>query len=399
MPGDAVNTDLLEQKLDRLMNDISFIKRRMSSYLGGHEALGYLVDETPIFLNTDDFGCPINVINGGRYEEENLSVLASYRRQKTTFLDVGANLGIYALRMAPMCRSGRIMAFEPLGRIRELLARSVYLNNHSRLIEVQPFALSDMDGEAALFIQAGHAGAATFESSGNTSELVQVRTLDRLVDPAFTCDLVKLDVEGHEHKALRGMREVLRRSPSCVVLFEKLPKNSGNEAELHQFFDELGWGIYAMDCLRLSRVGLEGFRGTGGYFIAGRPAVVEDGGLDRGFLDIFPPDLNILAGKVENGVLTVSDTWGDGRIIFHGPYWYLPRGFYRLEFDGELSGRSSIMLAEQFGYQVEQFDLSGATRFAEFPVHRDLCRFELICRSTPGGGSLILRKFRLRRIG
>ncbi|WP_395661107.1 FkbM family methyltransferase [Aestuariivirga sp.] len=393
-----MNNSLVEQKLDRLINDIAFVKSRMSSYLGGQEALGYLVDETPIFVNTNDIGCPINVLNGGRYEEDYLSILASYRRRWTTVLDVGANLGIYSLRMASMCRTGRILAFEPISRIRNLFARSVYLNNFSHIIDIQPFALSDTDGEVALSIPAHHAGGASLDGGDGRSEFVQVRTLDQLVDGAFTCDLVKLDVEGHEHKALKGMMGVLRRSPSCVVLFEKLLQNSGSETEILRLCDDLGWGIYAVDRLRLSRVGAAEFLTTAGYFIAGRPVVVEDGGLDRGFLDVFPSDLNVLAGQVESGWLKVAEMPGKGGIIFHGPYWYLPKGFYRLEFDGEISGGIIVTIAEQFGYRVEDLKLNGTKPVVEFPVNRDLCKFELVCRSTAKTGSMALHKIRLTRM-
>jgi len=75
-----------QRRLDRLQNDISFIKNRLSSYLGDGTGLTYLVDETPIYINSNDFGCPSNFLNGGRYEEENQQVLASFRRPNSVFL-------------------------------------------------------------------------------------------------------------------------------------------------------------------------------------------------------------------------------------------------------------------------------------------------------------------------
>ena len=104
----------IERKIDRLLNDVDFIKNRVSTYLGRNEALTYLVDETPIFVNTDDFGCPLNFLNGGRYEEEYFMVLLSFRKPGVTFLDIGANLGVYTLRMGSYLRHGTIIAFEPI---------------------------------------------------------------------------------------------------------------------------------------------------------------------------------------------------------------------------------------------------------------------------------------------
>ena len=57
-----------DARLDRLQNDLTFVKTRTNSYLGAGTGLTWLVDETPIYVNTDDFGCPSNFMNGGRYE-------------------------------------------------------------------------------------------------------------------------------------------------------------------------------------------------------------------------------------------------------------------------------------------------------------------------------------------
>lgn len=388
----------IDHKLDRILNEVLFIKRRTSSYLGNNEALGYLVDETPIFVNTDDMGGPINVLNGGRYEEDYLGVLASYRQPRSTFLDIGANLGIYSLRMAPLMRSGRIVAFEPLRRVRDLFRRSVYLNNLAHVIDVRPFGLSDVSGEAYLTIPPHHAGGATLEGGTGGSEQVEVRTLDSLVDRDFVCDLVKLDVEGHEFRALRGMESVLRRSPHCVVLFEKLIKNGEYEHQIFEFAESLGWCIYVLDGIRLTKVTLDGFRESESYFIAGLPEVVESGGLVRNFLDVYPTDLNVIAGELKGDALEVEAMAGTGEIIFHGPYWYLPRGYYSLQFDGEIASRIQIDLTERFGYEVEQFHFDQKTTCVEFPVVRDLCQFELVCRAHRRTLGFTLRKLRLKRL-
>jgi len=161
----SLSTDI-KRRLDRLQNDMDFVKNHMSSYLGDGTGLTHLIDETPIYINTNDFGCPANFINGGRYEEDYLFVLASFRTPSSVFLDIGANLGVFSLRMAPLVRNGRIFAFEPNPSIRELLMRSVHLNGLGALISIQPVGASDTDRRLVLSVPQGHAGGGRVVSPG-----------------------------------------------------------------------------------------------------------------------------------------------------------------------------------------------------------------------------------------
>src|SRR5215471_13901147 len=90
----------IKKSIDIIHEDVTFIRTHMSSYLGNDIAITYLNDETPIYVNANDFGGPANLISGGRYEEENLNLLLSFVRDDTVFLDVGANLGFYSLQIA-----------------------------------------------------------------------------------------------------------------------------------------------------------------------------------------------------------------------------------------------------------------------------------------------------------
>jgi hypothetical protein len=90
----------IDRKLDRILNDVDFIKQHMSAYLGSGVGISYLVDETPIYLATLDFGVSANLINGGRYEENHLQVLSSFLKPHSVFLDIGANLGVFTLRLS-----------------------------------------------------------------------------------------------------------------------------------------------------------------------------------------------------------------------------------------------------------------------------------------------------------
>lgn len=372
----------VEVKLDRVLNDLDFIKNRTAVYLGRNEVLTYLVDETPIFVNSDDCGCPLNFINGGMYEEDYFKVFLSFRSPRLPMLDVGANLGVFSLRMASHMRNGAIHAFEPIPRIRNLFARSSFLNGFADRIHIHPFAVSDQTGTAMLQVPSEHAGGASLDASPAAAGAIAVETrkLDDLFPQPFTCGLVKLDVEGHELHALRGMRALLSRSENCAVMFEKLAANSGIEGAVSEFFSELGWKIYEIDGRTLRQVSVDRFAASGGYFIAAAEQHVMGEGLNRDCFRIFPTDLNVIEGVIENDVLVSTVSGRRGAVLFHGPYWGISRGYYRLSIDGEVSGRATLDICEKFGFKVTELVVESGKLSVEFPVYRDLAKFEIVMR-------------------
>ena len=389
-------------KLDRLLSEIEFIKNRTAIYLGRNEALTYLSDETPIFVNTDDYGCPLNFINGGKYEEDYHRVFLSFRKPGLAILDIGANLGVYSLRMATYMRAGEIHAFEPIPRIRNLFSRSVFLNGFHDRIKIYPYAVSDRVGNALLSVPEDHAGGAFLNSNEGESIgiSVEVKCLDDLLPSHLVCGLVKIDVEGHELHALKGMHGLLTRSPNAVVLFEKLASNSGIENDIYEFFQQLGWSIYGIDRCKLFKFDLSDFKASGGYFVASLNSNIDEEGLDRDFFHIYPSDLNIMEGHLDLGVLKIDKQLASGSVIFHGPYWWLPRGYYRLTVNGEINSKVTLDVCERFGYKTAMLELEPNRLTVDFLVHRDLIKFELVMRATTNNNLVAnMRSIKLEKIG
>jgi len=391
----------LERRLDRLQNDLDFVKNHMSSYLGEGIGLTHLIDETPIYVNTNDFGCPSNFINGGRYEEEYLAVLASFRKPNSVFLDIGANLGVFSLRLAPLMRKGRILAFEPNAGIRELFARSIHLNGLGPLIEISPFGASDRDQEVLLSVPEAHAGGGSIAepASGATGLNIEVRRLDGLLSNLSHFDIAKIDVEGHELHVLRGMRALIERSQDAIILFEKLSVRSGIEAGLLELVSELGMSIYAIDGSTLTAVDLAGFEARGGYFLAARSSTVA-GQYRRNFLCFYPDDLYLIGATIAGGRLIAATTpLQPGAILFHGPYWFLARGTYNLRIDGDIGTDLSLTVAEKFGYPVKELVVTPEARQFDFVVGRDLTQCEIIGRAMSDQAAFSIDALRLTRLG
>jgi FkbM family methyltransferase len=387
------------RRLDRVQNDLDFIKNHSSSYLGQGVGLTNLIDETPIYINSNDFGGPANFINGGKYEEEYFAVLASFKKPNSVFLDIGANLGIFSLRLAPMLRSGSIHAFEPNPKIRQLLERSVHLNGISSLVTIHGFGLSDQNKTLTFNVPEGHAGGGSVVSDATTVPTIKidVKTLDSAL-PGLRFDIAKIDVEGHELHALRGMQDTLARSPEAVLIFEKLGTDSGIEADLLALFTSHGFNLYRIDGIRLAPVSLEEFKHSQAYFIAAAASTIGVQ-LDRNFLQVFPQDMFGVDGKIVRGDLIEQSKLPKGTVLFHGPYWYLPRGSYRLEILGKIEGEFNLSVTEKFGYTLENTLVTSANTSFNFIAHRDLTQFEVVGRSCGEAIDLRLSCIKLTRLG
>jgi FkbM family methyltransferase len=162
---------------------------------------------------------------------------ARFLRPGMTVVDVGANIGFHALHAA--CRvgpEGRVLAFEPDPRNAALLRMSLGLRSPRLPVEVIEAALSDRDGTLVLsdLGNPGNSGARfTHESRGHLERLVHgprpvfSTTSARRFDDHFDLhrlDLVKIDVEGFEPKALAGMEASIRRHRPAI-LTEFAPSN------------------------------------------------------------------------------------------------------------------------------------------------------------------------------
>lgn len=278
---DSSQLERLERKLDEALYELDFLRRHMSGYLGGGKAITYLADMTPFYVNSNDYGPPANYINGGLYEQENLDVLFSFLRDDTVFLDIGANLGFFAILLARRMPNGAVHAFEPHPQLVELMCASAFLNGLSSMdghgrINVHRIGIGKTDGNARFTYPEGHLGGGGI-GSGRASDIdVQLRSIDSFFGDEFRCDLIKIDVEGHELQALEGMSGVLARSPDVKVLFEKLGTDCGYETEIESLLHGLGmhlFGVTGNGTLSLLQPGALG--PFSGYVLAARDLTLD----------------------------------------------------------------------------------------------------------------------------
>ena len=155
-------------------------------------------------------------------------VLAEAVRRKRgafTFVDIGANVGLYSLYLAS-CGDVRTLAIEPQPGILERL-RFHLAANPSAKVDVRPVALSDRDGEVMLVLNDSDSGGTHIDKhDGRTDPGERINVpgkplLAVLSEAGITAiDALKIDVEGAEDIVLAPFLRDAPRSllPSLILI-------------------------------------------------------------------------------------------------------------------------------------------------------------------------------------
>ncbi|HEV2551858.1 MAG TPA: FkbM family methyltransferase [Stellaceae bacterium] len=179
-----------------------------------------------------------------------------YLRANDTFLDVGANLGIYTLWASQFVDTlsghGRIVAVEPdpknLSRLHEQLA----LNGLDR-VKIAPVALSASAG--TIRFSQGNDGLNHIILAEPTSEgyiKVPAITLDSYCaeNNIALVSFLKIDVEGAEQLVLAGGRQMLaeRRIDVIQLEFNEQVYNRGlSDSAVMALLEGYGYSLYRFD--------------------------------------------------------------------------------------------------------------------------------------------------------
>jgi FkbM family methyltransferase len=207
-----------------------------------------------VSLGTDESFC---VYVAGSFEPNEFAFLDRTLRRGMTFIDVGANDGLYTLfAAARVGRRGRVVAIEPSSRERRILERNVK-RNRLRNVTVVPVAVADRAGEATLQIaptlHGGHNTLGAFAYQGVEAidwEQVPVETLDGLAERlgVSKVDAIKIDVEGAEVKVLDGAHKLLSACRPLLLIEandEALRNQAASTNQLLTSLRALDYGIFA----------------------------------------------------------------------------------------------------------------------------------------------------------
>jgi len=158
----------------------------------------------------------------GVYDPFVTSVIRTMLSSGGTFVDVGANIGTYSLLASRIVgASGQVYAFEPCSRNIARLKENLALNQITN-VRVLTKALSSTSGSLDLFDRhdpgnSGTTSAIPFEGASKIT--VACTTFDEELADA-PIDLIKMDIEGWEDKAILGGKKLFGRTRLPAIICE-----------------------------------------------------------------------------------------------------------------------------------------------------------------------------------
>lgn len=169
----------------------------------------------------------------GLYEALETALVRRLVRAGAVVLDVGANWGYFTLLSSRLAGAGgRVISFEPDPRLFALLVRNLELNDCQNVCALR-IAAADTHSTLSLLgydESQGNWGLSRIQATQAESDHPTFAVEGRAIDSVLAekeigqVDLLKLDVEGGENEALRGLSATLSAGRCRYVLLELHPR-------------------------------------------------------------------------------------------------------------------------------------------------------------------------------
>lgn len=169
----------------------------------------------------------------------------------TTFLDIGANIGIYSLYAS--FKTNRIFSFEPDALNYSLLNLNILDNKKDNLIKAFPISMHSKEMINSLNIQKYVWGGALSSFANNFDQFEKefvpeikqgsyALTLDRIIDLLEIKNkcFCKIDVDGNELEILKGAKNTFQNKVFSSILVE-LDTSRSDYNETLDFFKYYGY--------------------------------------------------------------------------------------------------------------------------------------------------------------
>lgn len=217
-------------------------------------------------LDHTDTDISKQVEKSGWYSDEafEASLFEKHLKKGMTVLDLGGNIGFYTILARSLVgQEGRVFSFEPFPGNANLIRASIKENSFTNVTVVEA-AVSDRAGKATLHLSPDACSEHSLldldfqynlEPQQNEIE-VQVLTVDEYLEKSvgdFKVDFIKMDIEGSESRAVKGMQKVLTKNKHLTLMTEFWPngfkEDNKDPKDFLEMLDNLNFKIHNIDSL------------------------------------------------------------------------------------------------------------------------------------------------------
>lgn len=169
-------------------------------------------------------------------------------KSKTQLLDIGALHGVFSLAFASASEAKSALAVDASPLAFSKLLYNIHVNPLAKVVPIE-CALSDHNGEVQMHFEWEHAVSAG--SSSNNSFAVACITGDKLCEEnKFAPDIIKIDVEGHEVKVLKGLQKTISKHKPLIFLElhpDRIRQEFDQLQDIITILKDAGYNCYDLD--------------------------------------------------------------------------------------------------------------------------------------------------------
>jgi len=178
-----------------------------------------------------------NIAKGNQpvYQEPVRKKSFEFVKDKGVALDIGANVGLWALDMSQEFR--KVIAYEPVADFRECLKQNVPNDN----IMIESCALGNENTFIDMIITEENTGHSHVNPETKGQGKIPMYRLDDLA--LNQVDYIKIDCEGYEYNILQGAELTIKEFKPIIVIEQKFHKDVGIKDEGQAYDLLMSWGM------------------------------------------------------------------------------------------------------------------------------------------------------------
>jgi len=174
------------------------------------------------FNNDGDDQELLYIVNWDKYYNEEFPKLNNLINKGENVIDVGANLGFFALMISNLVgNSGKVFCFEPSRIVYNKLINNLNLNHINNVI-TENMGLGEKDGQKILKRNKKYSGMSSIilEQDGDVvEEKINISSIDKyFINKNLKIKLIKIDTEGFEPQVLKGALNLIKSQQPIIYI-------------------------------------------------------------------------------------------------------------------------------------------------------------------------------------
>lgn len=180
------------------------------------------VQDFYMYLDSNDYIMAPQLFSTGYWEKYETQLFKQYVKEGMTVVDIGANIGYYSLIASKIVSDkGKVYCFEPMPNTYQILVNNIAIN-HDKNVYAFNKAVTDREDIARLHLDSRTPASNSLSDNGKYID-VETTTIDKVIGNNKV-DIIKMDIEGSEMLAYKGMVDTIKNNRNLVMFTEVCDK-------------------------------------------------------------------------------------------------------------------------------------------------------------------------------